>query len=114
VAARPATAQSRRELFDDAQAVIARDYAHSLTLDAVAREIASSRRALQRAYEEQGTSFRAELNAVRMDAAAQLITRGSTARAAAQAVGHRQPAQFARAFRRRHGVSPSRFAATPA
>ena len=45
-----------------------------------------------------------------MDAAAELLARGSlTVREVAQRVGYRQPAQFAKAFRRHHGLSPSTY-----
>jgi AraC-like DNA-binding protein len=45
-----------------------------------------------------------------MDAAADLLGRGSlTVREVAQRVGYRQPAQFAKAFRRHHGLSPSTY-----
>ena len=40
-------------------------------------------------------------------AAAILRERGLTVREAAAAVGYRQPAQFAKAFRRHHGLAPS-------
>ena len=50
-------------------------------------------------------------------AAEMLVGRGLTVREVAYRVGYRQPAQFAKAFRRHHGVSPSDFraarAATP-
>ena len=75
--------------------------------------MASSRRQLQRAYAEIGdTTFRDHLTAVRMNRAAELLrTRGLTVREVAYRVGYRQPAQFAKAFRRHHGVSPSDFRA---
>ena len=45
-----------------------------------------------------------------MDRAAEMLANGSgTVRDVAQRVGYRQPAQFAKAFRRRHGVTPSRY-----
>jgi AraC-like DNA-binding protein len=45
-----------------------------------------------------------------MDAAAALLARGPlTVREVANRVGYRQPAQFAKAFRRHHGVSPSSY-----
>ena len=51
---------------------------------------------------------------VRMDATAELLARGSlTVRDVAQRVGYRQPAQFAKAFRRHHGVSPSSLSRPP-
>jgi AraC-like DNA-binding protein len=45
-----------------------------------------------------------------MDRAAELLQRRSvTVREVAQRVGYRQPAQFAKAFRRNRGVAPSDF-----
>jgi AraC-like DNA-binding protein len=38
-----------------------------------------------------------------------LRTRGTTVREVAHRVGYRQPAQFAKAFRRHHGASPSAY-----
>ena len=63
------------------------------------------------AYAEIGhTTFRSHLTRVRMNAAAELLARGSlTVREVAQRVGYRQPAQFAKAFRRHHGLSPSTY-----
>jgi AraC-like DNA-binding protein len=40
-----------------------------------------------------------------------LISRGLTVREVAYRVGYRQPAQFAKAFRRHHGTSPSDYRA---
>ena len=43
-----------------------------------------------------------------MDRAAEMLASGSlTVREVARRVGYRQPAQFAKAFRRHHGRSPS-------
>jgi AraC-like DNA-binding protein len=44
-------------------------------------------------------------------AAEMLATRGLTVREVAHRVGYRQPAQFAKAFRRHLGVAPSDFRA---
>ena len=45
-----------------------------------------------------------------MDRAAEMLAaRGLTVREVAHRVGYRQPAQFAKAFRRHHGSSPSTF-----
>jgi AraC family transcriptional regulator, regulatory protein of adaptative response / methylphosphotriester-DNA alkyltransferase methyltransferase len=111
---RASTVQLRSSLYDDAVAIVEREYADDLSLDDIARRVASSRRQLQRAYSEVGrTTFRAHLTAVRMDRAAELlITRSLTVREVAHRVGYRQPAQFAKAFRRRHGVAPSAFRAS--
>jgi AraC-like DNA-binding protein len=38
-----------------------------------------------------------------------LLARGLTVREVAHRVGYRQPAQFAKAFRRHHGASPSTY-----
>jgi transcriptional regulator GlxA family with amidase domain len=118
---RPATVRHRTSLFRDAVEIVEGEYGSDLSLDEIARRVASSRRQLQRSYAEIGnTTFREHLTAVRMDRAAELLaTRGLTVREVAARVGYRQPAQFAKAFRRHHGVAPSgyrdarRFAADP-
>ena len=47
-----------------------------------------------------------------MEKAAELLTgRGLTVREVAHRVGYRQPAQFAKAFRRHQGVAPSDYRA---
>jgi AraC-like DNA-binding protein len=108
---RPATIRLRTSLFEDAVAIVEAEYASDLSLDDIARRVASSRRQLQRAYSEIGeTTFREHLTAVRMDRAAELLRmRGLTVRDVAHRVGYRQPAQFAKAFRRHHGIAPSDF-----
>jgi transcriptional regulator GlxA family with amidase domain len=110
---RPATIRHRTSLFEDAVAIVEAEYAADLSLDDIARRVASSRRQLQRAYSEIGqTTFREHLTAVRMERAAELLgTRGLTVRDVAQRVGYRQPAQFAKAFRRHHGAAPSDYRA---
>jgi transcriptional regulator GlxA family with amidase domain len=106
---RPSTVRLRTSLFDDAVAIVEQEYASDLSLDDIARRVASSRRQLQRAYAEIGhTTFREHLTRVRMQRAAELLTRrGMTVREVARRVGYRQPAQFAKAFRRHHGIPPS-------
>jgi len=90
-----------------------REYAADLSLDDIARRVASSRRQLQLAYAEIGqTTFRDHLTRVRMQKAAEMLaTRALTVREVAHRVGYRQPAQFAKAFRRYQGVAPSDFRA---
>jgi transcriptional regulator GlxA family with amidase domain len=111
---RPTTVRHRTSLFNDAVAIVESDFATDLALDDIARRVASSRRQLQRAYAEIGdTTFRDHLTGVRMERAAELLsTRGLTVREVAYRVGYRQPAQFAKAFRRHHGISPSDFRAS--
>lgn len=111
---RPATVRHRTSLFRDAVAIVEAEYGCDLSLDDIARRVASSRRQLQRSYAEIGrTTFREHLTAVRMERAADMLTgRALTVREVAQRVGYRQPAQFAKAFRRHHGVAPSGFRET--
>jgi AraC family transcriptional regulator of adaptative response / methylphosphotriester-DNA alkyltransferase methyltransferase len=111
---RTATIRLRTSLFEDAVAIVDAEFASDLSLDDIARRVASSRRQLQRAYSEIGeTTFREHLTGVRMERAADLLrTRGLTVREVAHRVGYRQPAQFAKAFRRHHGVAPSDYRVT--
>jgi AraC family transcriptional regulator, regulatory protein of adaptative response / methylphosphotriester-DNA alkyltransferase methyltransferase len=109
---RDATVHRRSELYFEALGVIERDYANEeLSLTRVARQIATSRRQLQRAFAEVGgTSFRRELQRIRMSRAAELLHEGRlSVQEVAAAVGYRQAAQFAKAFRRSHGAPPSSF-----
>jgi AraC family transcriptional regulator of adaptative response / methylphosphotriester-DNA alkyltransferase methyltransferase len=105
------TVRHRTSLFQDAVAIVEQDYAGDVSLDDIARRVASSRRQLQRAYAEiGGTTFREHLTRVRMERAAELLERRTlTVREVAHRVGYRQPAQFAKAFRRHHGAAPSAF-----
>jgi len=108
---RAATVHHRTTLFQEAVEIVEAEYASDLSLDDIARRVASSRRQLQRAYAEiGGTTFRAHLTRVRMDRAAEMLAAGSLpVREVAHRVGYRQPAQFAKAFRRRHGTAPSEY-----
>jgi two-component system response regulator YesN len=113
---RDTTVERRRELFEDAVEIIEHDYALDLDLEGVARRVATSRRQLQRAFSEIGhTSFREYLAEARMRRAVQLLQDGSVpVRDVAMTVGYRQPAQFAKAFRRHHGATPSSYRRTRA
>jgi AraC family transcriptional regulator, regulatory protein of adaptative response / methylphosphotriester-DNA alkyltransferase methyltransferase len=112
---RDSTVHRRSELFFDALRVIEEEYANErLSLTVVARKIATSRRQLQRSFSEVGgTSFRRELQRIRMARAADLLYEGRlSVQEVAAAVGYRQAAQFAKAFRRSHGAPPSSFRRT--
>ncbi|MGH2713040.1 MAG: helix-turn-helix domain-containing protein, partial [Thermoleophilaceae bacterium] len=87
---RQSTLHRRRALFDEALAAIERDYAdETLSLGSVAHAIATSRRQLQRVFGERHTSFRAELQRVRMTRAAELLRADAVPVAAvARAVGY--------------------------
>ena len=110
---RPATVDRRRQLYLEAVEIVEREYRDDLSLEGLAQRLASSRRQLQRAFAEAGhTTFRTHLQRVRMARAAELLRDPSLpVNRIANAVGYRQPAQFAKAFRRHHGRPPSDFRA---
>jgi two-component system, response regulator YesN len=109
---RRSTEYRHLELCGDALSVIESRYAdHRLSLAAVAAEIATSERQLQRVLAEiRGTSFREELHRVRMQRAALLLREGRCpVKEVAAAIGYRHATQFSKAFSRAHGVTPSSF-----
>ena len=114
---RHSTQARRRTLFEEALDAIRHDFSdQNLSLADVAHTIATSRRQLQRVLSEHGTSFRTELQRVRMTRAAYLLRDGTLpVSSVARAVGYRQAAQFSKAFRRHYGQPPSavRRAVTP-
>lgn len=108
---RTGTVARRRALFEEAVEIIEREYHQPIELDDVARRLATSRRQLQRAFSEiGGVSFRSYVARVRMLRALDLLKDGRLpVREVANSVGYRQPAQFAKTFRRHHGAPPSSF-----
>src|SRR3954451_8784501 len=107
-ARRPETDARRTEILRDAQAEMERRFSEPLTVDEVARAVGTSRRQLQRVFEEVAdTTFRTYLAEVRMRHAADRLDGGRTVAAIARSVGYRQQTHVARPFRRRHGVSPT-------
>jgi AraC-like DNA-binding protein len=112
IAERPETPWRRGALLAEATLEIERRHGEiGLSLAEIARAIATSERQLQRVFAEHGgTSFRDELTAVRMQHAAELLyAPGLPIGSIARRVGYRQAAQFAKAFRRHHGQSPTAF-----
>lgn len=111
---RPSTIEQRRRLHLLARVVIARHYRRPLTIDVVARGLASSPRQLTRAYAQFGeVSFAEDLRARRLTVAARLLLERPSIPVGevARAVGYRQAPHFARAFRRRYGLTPAAFRA---
>jgi AraC-like DNA-binding protein len=111
---RPSTIEQRRRLYLLARVAIARHYRSPLTLDAVAKALASSPRQLTRAYAQFGeVTFREDLLARRLNVAARLLIERPTlpVREVARLVGYRQAPHFAQAFRRRYGLTPVAFRA---
>jgi AraC-like DNA-binding protein len=109
---RPHTLPARRRLYLLSRVVVARHYRRELTLAEVATALASSPRALQRAYAQFGEmTFSEDLLGRRMAAAAELLLeqRSIPVRDVARLVGYRQAPHFAHAFQRRYGLSPARF-----
>src|SRR3954470_12587755 len=111
MAMRDGTAERREQLYEEAMQLIAREYARDLQLEGVAKELATSRRQLQRAFAEVGnTSFRDELAKVRMHHARVLLAADAVpVRTVAASVGYHQPAQCANSCRRHHGQAPSTY-----
>ena len=108
----PETLAARRRLYLLARLVVARHYRRDLTLALVARALSSSSRQLQRAYAQFGqSSFREDLHARRLSAAAELLLEQPSipVRDVARLVGFCQASHFAHAFRRRYGLSHARF-----
>lgn len=109
---RPSTIEQRRRLYLLARVVIARHYRRPLTLDAVSKALASSPRQITRAYSQFGAgTFREDLLAYRLNVAARLLIERPrlSVREVARLVGYRQAPHFARAFRRRYGLTPVAF-----
>jgi AraC family transcriptional regulator of adaptative response / methylphosphotriester-DNA alkyltransferase methyltransferase len=108
---RPSTIRGRRELYETVMARLGERLSEpDLQIHDIAADTFASRRQIQRVMEEQRTTFRAELANLRMDRAAELLVSTSLpVREVAARVGYRQPAQFAKAFRLRHGSAPSAY-----
>ena len=108
---RPSTRRYRAALYEDAVAIVEEEYASDLSLDDIARRIATSRRQLQRSFSEVGsTTFREHVTNVRMERAAKLLADSRlTVGQVSRMVGYRQQAQFAKAFRRRYGAAPGEY-----
>jgi transcriptional regulator GlxA family with amidase domain len=108
---RASTADARRAIFNEAAAIVATDLARPLTVDEVARRVATSPRQLRRSFAESGgVSFRAFVTNLRMRrAAALLLTTDVPVTEVAYTVGYRDASQFTKAFKRAHGRSPTQW-----
>ena len=105
---RPLTIRLRRQLLEEVCELLSERFDDpDLTLDEVARAVASSRRQVQRLFEEEQDTFRAYLTRLRMERAGEMLATGPLpVREIARRVGYRQSAQFAKAFRRQTSMSP--------
>jgi AraC-like DNA-binding protein len=79
-----------------------------LTLDQVAGALQLSVRTLRRRLREDGSSFRALCERVRLQTALRLLQEGTTVAAAAERLGFSDARAFRRAFKRRLGAAPSK------
>ena len=105
------TRRHRETLYTEACQVIDESKNEQLTVDEVARSIATSRRQLQRVFVEVGgRSFREYVVSSRLRLAAQLLEEDVPVGEVARRCGYTHASHFARAFRRFHGVSPSAYA----
>jgi two-component system response regulator YesN len=99
-----------RGLVYDALHVIEADLSRPLALDDVARDIATSRRSLQRAFEGEGITFRDAVAVARMRRAKTLLAQGGIpVYQVAERVGYRSKAEFTKAFKRHNGLTPSAY-----
>lgn len=79
-------------------------------LEDVARRMLLSPRSLRRHLQEEGTTYRNIVDAVRVSHAERLLAGGSPVSQVAQALGYENPSAFTAAFKRWHGIPPSQFA----
>jgi AraC family transcriptional regulator, regulatory protein of adaptative response / methylphosphotriester-DNA alkyltransferase methyltransferase len=113
---RASTQRAHLAIFEAASAIVGAEFAGPVTVRDVAQLVAISPRQLQRVFAEvAGMGFRSYLREVRMCHAAELLaTTELPVKEIARQVGYRDPNQFAKAFKRAHGVIPSQSRAAAA
>jgi AraC-like DNA-binding protein len=105
------TRRHRETLYAEACELIGSSDNEQLTVDEVARTIATSRRQLQRVFVEVGgRSFRDYVVSSRLRLAAEMLRQDVPVGEVARRCGYTHASHFARAFRRVHGVPPSAYA----
>jgi AraC-like DNA-binding protein len=112
-ARRLSTRRARAEIFEEAVAILWREYPARISMAEVSRCVSVSPRQLQRIFAERsGMGFRSYLTAVRMSAAADLLSASDTPiKNVAAQVGYLDASQFTKAFKRIHGISPMQWRA---
>lgn len=111
---RECTLDDRRRLYLQSRLLVHRHYRKQLTMDLIARALASSPRQISRVYAQFGAfTFREDLLTRRLTVAAELLVEqpSISVRDVARLVGFNQGASFARAFRCRYGLQPMEFRA---
>ena len=79
------------------------------SLEQLAASLRLSSRTLHRRLDAEGKRFRDLLNMARMTKAERMLLRGLSVTDIAHSLGYGDSANFTRAFRRHHGMPPSRF-----
>lgn len=107
---RSPTVERRRALVQESLRALAAEPARAWTLDDLAQAIAASRRSVQRAFEGEGITYRQALSAARICLAKKLFAdEGGTVRSVSRQVGYASTAEFAKAFKRHAGMTPSAY-----
>lgn len=89
-------------------------YDEPWTIAKLARAVGLNERKVKEGFKAVlGSTFHDYLTGLRLDAAARMLAEGASVTDAAFAVGHNNLSHFAKAFRRRHGVPPSRWRDAP-
>jgi transcriptional regulator GlxA family with amidase domain len=111
---RAGTLERRQAILRDALGAIVREHGAGVDIDTVAKSIGTSRRQLQRVFAEMAEgSFRSTLSTVRMSRARRLLADSDVPIGeVGTTVGYPMPAQFSKAFRHRHGMSPREYRKT--
>jgi AraC-like DNA-binding protein len=92
------------------RALAARVAGGDVRIEAVARDLATSGRTLQRRLSAEGVSYQELLDEARKEAAARYLSESVFAIGeVAYLVGYSEPAPFYRAFKRWYGVTPESF-----
>lgn len=79
------------------------------TMDDLAKTLNVSRKTLNRHLKREGTSFRALSSRVKRERAINMLGEGKSVTEIALTLGYCNPANFTRAFKRLHGLSPSAY-----
>lgn len=90
---------------------VSRRLSDGARLEDVAQEMLLSPRSLRRYLQEEGTTYRNIVDAVRVSRAEHLLSTGSSVAQASVALGYENPSAFTAAFKRWHGIPPSKFMA---
>ncbi len=107
---RRSTGQRRVELADAARAIIGQRFRQgNLTIDAVAGDLAVSRRTLQRALASATTDFSHEVHRARMELAARVLSLDYSVGTTARTCGYSSPSHFSQVFHSTYGITPSAF-----